>query len=166
MSRAFVFQLLLIGLGVAALPVAIRVLQPAEPAVSLIASPLASVRSGHGPVSNQRSLDSLVRAAAAQAPFRLNRKPSAAPFDPDRPAGTSVVVQPAPRPVLIVSGIVWGGGLQPTAVLEGLPGVEGPRAVHIGESIGGLTVRRIREGTVVVTGLDTAWTLGVRAPWR
>jgi hypothetical protein len=166
MSRVLGLQLLLIGLGGAALPVAVRVLQPANSGALPISSRPAPVRNGHGPASSRRSLDSLVRAAVARAAFRVSRRPTAVAYDPDHVPGAALPVQPVAHPVLTVSGIVWGRGLEPTVVLEGLPGVEGPRVVHVGESVGGLKVRQIRDGAVVVTGLDTAWTLHVREPWR
>ena len=166
MSRVLSLQLLLIGLGVAALLVALAVLQTADSGALPISSPPAPVRNGHGPASNQRSLDSLVQAAVARAAFRVTRRPTAVAYDPNHAPGVAPAVQPVARPVLTVSGIAWGRGLEPAAVLEGLPGVEGPRVVHVGESVGGLKVRQIRDGAVVVTGLDTIWTLGVRAPWR
>jgi hypothetical protein len=52
------------------------------------------------------------------------------------------------------------------AVLEGLPGIQGPRVLQLGERVGGLTVRRIKGDVVTVTGLDTTWTLRVKEPWK
>ncbi|HEU4648238.1 MAG TPA: hypothetical protein VFS33_04200 [Gemmatimonadales bacterium] len=108
--------------------------------------------------------DSLLRAAAARAPFRSNRVAAAIAYDPDRPPQPGMPTPPpAPKPTLALSGIVWGTA--PAAVLEGVPGVDGPRVVRAGESVGGLRVKRIRRDAIVVVGLDTSWTLKVRMPW-
>jgi hypothetical protein len=61
-------------------------------------------------------------------------------------------------------GIVWGR--EPAAVIEGLPGVEGPRVVRRGDNVGALRVRDIVQDRVIVVGLDTTWTLKLRVPWN
>ena len=48
---------------------------------------------------------------------------------------------------------------------EGLPGVVGSRLLQVGDTIGGLRVRRIGMAEVVLAGLDTMWTLKMRRPW-
>ena len=96
--------------------------------------------------------DSLAAALVARDPFRITRRPSDVVY--------------APKPVLAPVGIVWDSGRDPTALVEGLPGVEGPRPVRSGEAIAGLRVKAIKPDRVVVTGLDTTWTLTVREPWR
>ena len=63
-------------------------------------------------------------------------------------------------------GIVWDGGADPAAVIEGLPGIEGSRVVRVGEEYGGVRVRRVERALVVLAGLDTVWTLTVREPWQ
>ena len=67
--------------------------------------------------------------------------------------------------MLSLLGIVWDGGRDPTALLEGLPGVEGPRVVRRGEHVGDLRVRTIARDHVMVLGPDTTWILTVREPW-
>ena len=54
----------------------------------------------------------------------------------------------------------------PQGLVEGLPGADGPRPVRPGETIAGLRVKAIKPDRVVITGLDTTWTLTVREPWR
>jgi hypothetical protein len=61
-------------------------------------------------------------------------------------------------------GIVTG--VEPTAVIEGFPGIEGSRVVRIGDVVAALRVRSIRPTGVRITGMDTVWTLTVREPWR
>jgi hypothetical protein len=164
--RETVLQVMLAGIAAGALPAGALVLRPADPEAlppaRAVAPAAAESLKGARP-----SLDSLARAATGQAPFRLTRRASGTPYDPDR-AGLPGAPPPlaAPKPLLTVSGIAWGGGVRPTAVLEGLPGSQGPRALRMGEVVGGLTVRRIQPGVVTVTGLDTSWTLSVKAPWR
>jgi hypothetical protein len=101
----------------------------------------------------------------AKDPFRLARTPATTPYDPLRDGPDAVPDQPPPpKPILLLSGILWGR--EPSALLEGIPGIEGPRVVHPGDTVGGLTIRRIREQSVEVRGFDTTWTLLVRESWR
>ena len=108
--------------------------------------------------------DSVPGAIVTHDPFRVARHPAAVPYDPLR-----VGQPPAPvltKPMLGLVGIVWDGGADPTALVEGLPGVDGPRVVRGGEAIGALRVRRIARDRVVIVGLDTVWVLTVREPWK
>lgn len=102
-------------------------------------------------------------ALVAHDPFRARRAPAPLAYDP-----VALVAGPPPpappKPVLTLTGIAWGA--QPEAVIEGLPSTDGPRVVRVGEIVGGLTVKRIAPDRVVITGMDTTWTLKVREPWR
>ena len=144
---------LLLGVGLAAWPL-VRVVVPppasAEAVVSTAVSPLEP--------------DSLVHLIVARDPFRVTRQPSHVVYDPVRLAQPAT--PPAPKPALALVGIVWDSGRDPTALVEGLPGADGPRPVRSGEMIAGLRVRTIKPDRVVITGLDTTWTLTVREPWR
>jgi len=97
-------------------------------------------------------------------PFRVTRRPATVLYDPLRLAQPAL--PPTPKPALALVGIVWDTGRDPTALVEGLPGADGPRAVRQGETIAGLRVRTITRDRLVITGLDTTWTLTVREPWR
>jgi hypothetical protein len=108
--------------------------------------------------------DSLASTLVARDPFRVTRRPSDVVYDPVRLAQPAV--PPSPKPALALVGIVWDSGLDPTALVEGLPGVEGPRPMRRGETVAGLRVKAIKPDRVVITGLDTTWTLMVREPWR
>jgi hypothetical protein len=108
--------------------------------------------------------DSLAAALVARDPFRVTRRPSNVVYDPVRLAQPAT--PPAPKPALVLVGIVWDSGRDPTALVEGLPGADGPRPVRGGETIAGLRVKTIKPDRVVITGLDTTWTLTVREPWR
>ena len=108
--------------------------------------------------------DSLGGVLMRRDPFRVTRRPSAVVYDPVRLAQPATPA--APKPALVLVGIVWDRGQDPTALVEGLPGVDGPRPVRQGEAIAGLRVNAIKPDRVVITGLDTTWTLTVREPWR
>lgn len=159
-------QVLLGGAALGGLVAGMTLLRPSLPdKLPPVRTPAQSARdrveAGRPP------LDSLTRVAAPRAPFRASRTPPSVAYDPDRSQVPGVQGLPsAPRPVLVVTGIVWGRGSRGSAVLEGLPGAPGPRVVRAGEEVGGLKVRRIQRDLVVVTGLDTTWTLTVRAPWK
>jgi hypothetical protein len=141
-------------------------------AVRLLAAPLGGVavspRVGPEPVRDvsprPMDPDSLAAAVARYDPFRVTRRPTLVVYDPVRLTQPPVPVPP--KPVLVLVGIVWDNGRDPTALVEGLPSVDGPRPVRQGESIGGLRVKTIKPDRVVITGLDTTWTLIVREPWR
>lgn len=96
-------------------------------------------------------------------PFRLSRTPAAVRYDP---LGTVVEASPppAPRPQLILTGILWGP--RPTAVIEGILGTDGPRLVRPGDVINGFRVVRILRDGLTVRGADTTWNLTIREPWR
>jgi type II secretory pathway component PulC len=110
--------------------------------------------------------DSLLHIASARAPFRAARVPSRVPFDPagNVPASAPPASAPTPRPVLVLSGIVWGP--DPSAVLEGVPGSEGARVVRRRDRVGGLAVRSIERDRVIISAPDTTWTLHVKEPWK
>jgi hypothetical protein len=107
---------------------------------------------------------SLAATLVARDPFRLTRRPARIAYDPLPPLRPGAL--PSPRPVLVLAGIVWDGGKDPAALIEGFPGITGARSVHRGEAVAGLRVKRIAAGGVVIVGLDTTWTLTVREPWR
>jgi hypothetical protein len=140
--------------------------------VRLVAAPLVRVgiRERAAPPAHiaapqlQAHPDSLVAVLVGRDPFRVTRRPSNVVYDPVRMAQPAT--PPSPKPVLALVGIVWDNGRDPTALIEGLPSVDGPRPVRQGENIAGLRVKSIKPDRVVITGLDTTWTLTVREPWR
>ena len=106
--------------------------------------------------------DSLGHVVVARDPFRVARRPAPTAYNPI--AAATPEAPPVPKPVLTLTGIVWGE--VPEAVLEGLPGTDGPRVVRRAETIAGLRIRAIERSHVIVAGLDTVWTLTVREPWN
>ncbi len=118
--------------------------------------------SGANPV--RAPVESLATHLVTRDAFRVARQPAAVPYDPH---AATLSEQPAPpRPALSLLGIVWDGGEDPTALVEGLPGIEGARAVRRGDNVGDLRIRTIARDHVIVLGPDTTWILTVREPWR
>lgn len=114
------------------------------------------------PVSRGYAGDSLARETVARDLFRAERRPARVSYDPIK--ATAPPVPQVQKPVLVLAGIVWGK--DPTALIEGLPGTDGSRVLRLGEVVAGFTVREIQRDRVIVTGLDTTWTLQVKEPWR
>jgi len=141
-----------LGVRLVALPIA-RVEVP--PRVSMV--PSTSTAEPAQP-------ESLATSLAGKDPFRVSRRPATVLYDPTRLAQPGAPRPPMPAIALV--GIVWGTRRKPTALVEGIPGVDGPRPVEQGDTVGGLRVRRIQRDRVVITGFDTTWTLSVREPWR
>ncbi|HLB38652.1 MAG TPA: hypothetical protein VJL31_18930 [Gemmatimonadales bacterium] len=110
------------------------------------------------PMPIPRNLDSAASLVATRNLFRRSRQPS-----PISSGAAAPTTQPGvPKPVLRLAGLVVGA--DPSAVIEGFPGLEGPRVVRVGDVIGQLTVRRVDSALVEVTGMDTTWVLRVRRP--
>ena len=98
-------------------------------------------------------------------PFRIARHPSPVEYlsEADGMPPQSPPAPKPPKPLLAVSGIV--GGPPWAALIEGIPGREGTIVVRQGDTLGGLTVRRVGRDTVTVLGMDTTWRLTVRRAW-
>ena len=98
-------------------------------------------------------------------PFRPSRSPAQLLYDPSQTSNGAPPAAGAPaKPRLVATGILWGP--RPEAVIEGVPGIEGPRVVRAAEVLGKLRIQRIERDRVVITGFDTTWALTVREPWR
>jgi hypothetical protein len=108
------------------------------------------------------SADSLARMTVARDLFRSMRRPASLAYDPQR--ATVPDVPQAPKPALALVGLI--AGAQPSAVIEGFPGIEGSRVVRVGDVVGALRVKRIEGDRVVIVGMDTTWVLTVREPWK
>lgn len=107
--------------------------------------------------------ESLSAVVVSRDLFRFGRRPAPVAYDAARDVQTVAVVA-APKPVLLLVGIV--AGAEPTAVIEGFPGVEGARVVRQGDEVAGLKVTRIGAAQVRLAGMDTVWVLHVREPWK
>ena len=127
--------------------------------LSLVAKPVAPSRDMGAPA---KVAAEAVAAITARDPFRVGRRPALPAYDPLRLA--EQLAPPPPRPALLLVGIV--DGVNPSAVIEGFPGVDGARVVRVGDVIAGLTIKQVRQGQVVISGMDTTWVLEVREPWK
>lgn len=105
--------------------------------------------------------DSLAVVAVARDLFRVTRRAAEFAYDPVRLAQV-VAAPPAPKPVLTLVGLVMG--TEPTAVVVGFPGVEGPRVLRVGDQVARITVKTISRQEVRLEGMDTTWVLRVRDP--
>jgi len=151
---------LILGLVLGLLAVA-RLL--AWPLARVSLSPSAVAEVGRGvPEAVRRVGAESVNAIVSRDPFRIGRRPALLPYDPLRLA--EQLAPPPQRPALIVVGVVTGA--EPSAVIEGLPGVEGSRVMRVGDVVAGLQVKQIGNGRVVIAGMDTTWVLEVREPWK
>jgi hypothetical protein len=99
----------------------------------------------------------------ARDPFRLERRPSGAPYSPTLETAPPPPPR-APRPALAITGIV--GGPPWEALLEGVPGRQGSVLVRLGDTLGGLRIRSVTKDSVTITGMDTTWVLAVRRAWQ
>ena len=156
-AKAIAATLLLSGLITGARVVA-------WPIVGVTLPPPADTRATDTTPAPRIAAESPARPAIARDPFRSGRRPAAVAYDPLR--GGQPPVPTPPKPVLTLVGIVWDGGKDPTALLEGLPGTDGPRSLRTGEVVNRLHVKRIDPNRIVIVGLDTTWTLTVREPWK
>ncbi len=122
----------------------------------------ATDSSAPGVGSGSRIAAESVGAIVSRDPFRIGRRPTLPAYDPQRLA--EQLAPPAPKPTLLLVGVV--NGTAPSAVIEGLPGVEGSRVMRVGDVVAGLQVKKIMDGRVVIIGMDTTWVLEVREPWK
>lgn len=132
-------------------------------AVIAPASGVVVPRQEGGPVRREVSrravaVESLAVTARRVAPFRADGRPSAVAYDPVR--SEAVPEYLPPKPSLALKGILEGGAS--LAIIEGIPGRDGPVLLGVGDTVAGLRVRRIRDGQVTVTGMDTTWQLRIR----
>ena len=150
--RLLTALLLATGIGIAA-----SGLHSPAPPGALHAEPV--VRNDRWVLIREARVDSAVEAIRRAAPFQ----PTRIPVPPTRAsASVASVALPPPRPVLTLTAV--GGGRSPVVILDGVPGMEGSRLVRVGDSLGGLTIRKIIRGVVTIVGYDTTWTLAVKEP--
>jgi len=128
-----------------------------------LGSPLSDVEGGHPPAQASPipayQTESLASITVARDLFRVDRRPAPA-YDPGRASARPSAAEA--KPTLVLSGIVWGDPA--LAIIEGIPGRDGPQVLRTGDVVASLTVRRIEPHRVVVVGRDTTWTLTVREP--
>lgn len=91
-----------------------------------------------------------------QAPLPYSRLADGMPAPPPPPPAP-------PKPVLVLRGTI--GGPRWEALLEGIPGRQGSALVRQGDTLASLKVRRVSRDTVVLSGMDTNWTLTMKRTW-
>lgn len=147
--------------GLLAAAIAVGGVGYADSTSTPLARPIDVARpAGSGASRVQPALDSLAGALSSLAPFRMSRRATSVPYHPARavlPAGPVL-----PRPTLSLRGILWGS--RPAAAIEGVPGVSGDRLFTVGDTLGGLRIRRIERTRVTITGFDTTWVLLLPPP--
>lgn len=151
-----------IGLGLlllGALGVGALVLR--EPRMDV--APVGDAATPVSPVSSGLSSSGLLALARRTTPFRIGGKPPVERYGAPSPV-VGPPALPVPKPALVLTGLVLGR--EPAALLEGLPGIEGPVVARPGQSIGALRVMSVDSAGVVIRGMDTTWTLRVRRPWN
>jgi hypothetical protein len=99
----------------------------------------------------------------SRAPFRRDRRVTSVSYT-TTPSPDAVGTQPPapPKPQLLLRGLVVGR--DPSVILEGVPGTDGPRVMRLGDTLGGLRVRGLTGSRVVVAGFDTTWQLTFTRP--
>jgi hypothetical protein len=129
----------------------------------------ASVGDGRAQATEEQPMlvvevpDSLVARVVGGHPFRPDRRAAPNRYEPSPTGGDEVAAPPPVRPALRVAGLLWGN--VPRVVLEGVPGREGGVILAVGDTAGGLRVRRLESGRAVIAGYDTTWVLTPRGLW-
>jgi hypothetical protein len=134
--------------------------------VSLLALAFAGAAASQAPSPEQlsvRTQDSLARRLIAAGPFRRSRRPPPLSYTLDTPP-PAPQSGPGLRPGLRLTGIILGP--RPVAVIEGIPGASGGRVLAVGDTLGGLRVRRILARSATLVGFDTTWTLTIAGEGR
>jgi len=153
------------------LPLLVMSLLGVTASVRIAAGPIARIQLPRAPASDSsaqtnsssnRIATESVTAIVSRDPFRIGRRPTLPAYDPQRLA--EQLAPPPPKPTLLLVGVV--NGSEPSAVIEGLPGVEGSRVVRQGDVVAGLQIKQISNSRVVIVGMDTTWVLEVREPWK
>ena len=105
-------------------------------------------------------LDAAVEEVIMRNPFRLSRRPSGVPFGSEAQLTPQPAPAAPPRPRLVLAGLV--GGPPWVALLEGIPGRDGPVAVRQGDTLAGLSIRDVTRDGAVIADLDTLWRLTLK----
>lgn len=110
------------------------------------------------------SLDVLASRIAGSDPFRLDRRPADVAYGatPDSVANRAAAVPAAPRPPLVLVGIV---GPPWRALIDGVPGHDGSMVLRAGQNVAGLRVHDVTAAGATISGTDTIWHLTVKRTW-
>ncbi len=105
--------------------------------------------------------DSLAQAITRRNPFRIHRSPAAVRFAPELAGQPLPPPPPVARANLVLAGVVLGP--EPVALIDGLPGTDGTRALRLGERHGDYRLRELSAERAVIAGPDTTYVLPVRS---
>jgi len=109
--------------------------------------------------------DSLAAVVQAGDVFRLGHRPAPVRYDPAPQSVPAPSPTPtAARPALLLAGVLLGG--EPAAVIEGLPGTDGARVLHVGQVVAHYLLREVSADRAVIVGPDTVWVLTLRRQFR
>lgn len=122
------------------------------------ASPVGSASST--PRARPVDSDSLARVVANGDLFRIDRRPTAVAFDPNRSGDGDGAPSRLLRPPLVLRGLMLGDTAR--ALIEGFPETEAARLVRVGEVVASLRILGISATSVRVASPDTTWTLTLR----
>jgi hypothetical protein len=101
-------------------------------------------------------LDSAASHVVTHDPFRLERKPANVAFSITPPAIAGVPPQGPPVRIAL-QGMI--GGPPWRAIVSGIPGHDGTIMVSSGDTLGGVTIRRIDRSGITVRVKDSTWTV-------
>jgi len=110
------------------------------------------------------SLAVLTSRIVGNDPFRLDRKPADVAYGatPDSIANRATATAAAPRPPLVLVGIV---GPPWRALVDGVPGHDGSLVLVAGQVVAGLRVRYVTATVATISTSDTTWHLTVKRTW-
>ena len=102
-------------------------------------------------------LDSAASRVVTHDPFRMERKPANVAFSITPNGGVGVPVPSGPPVRIALQGTI--GGPPWRAIVSGIPGHDGTIIVSSGDTLGGVTIRRVDRDGVTVRVKDSTWTV-------
>ena len=105
------------------------------------------------------SLDSAASHIVAHDPFRLERKPASVAYNTS-PTGIVATVAPViPMLRIALQGTI--GGPPWHAIISGVPGHAGTIIVSSGDTLGGISIRKVNRDSVTIRVKDSTWTVAM-----
>jgi hypothetical protein len=107
-------------------------------------------------VQSRAAYDTALHAIIDRNLFRRDRSPAQERVQPI----AAPLTPPVARPHVELRGLM--GGPPWEVLLDGVPGHQSSVLMRVGQTIGGVTVTSVKEGTVLLKGADTVWHLTLR----
>lgn len=161
-SRADALRVEIAVVAMAAIPASTK---HAETSLATSVAPPSLLAPPRKPLSlDGPAMIAALEAATSANAFRLSHLPADVPYQPAASRAAQVPPAPAPRPALVLKGIVGGPPWQ--AIIDGIPGQPSSTIAAAGAVFDKLVVRAVARDSVVVRGPDTTWvlTLDRKAP--